>query len=303
MNSDLQENIEIHLYSKFLCQEVVHTLSRAIDKRGTTNDYKYSVKATRASGSPVTSIGNSMINIVATIRAWCRATGCTVQEAPSQMRVMVLGDDNVLLSKKPLNLNHMTSYYHDLGIDIKIDNPSIDDVEFCNCRFWPVNGLRYLGSKPGRLFSKMFFSSQQEALSRNVYADARGILACYGFVPIVGDVMRWLLESPLLSLRRLAYSKKKAKVIEEYMFHNSVAPTGRYFDGVQSLESVILMYSQPLPIKPSYDTYEYLAKLYGIDQEMVTQLVAELSLKSDERVVLGGPIVELMLRKDVPTAK
>jgi hypothetical protein len=184
--------------------EFVDWLSTQLDTEGTlrvrahANDpqwekVKYFCRGTRKSGDQNTSVGNTIINVL--VQLYCLDmtvdfgyTGVirnTVFDAmdKGQLDILALGDDTVIcLDSMFIDQKSYVTLVRDLGLIIKLERKTCDNVTFCSSYFIPaiVNGEEsyILTQKPGRNLSRAYnnhmkFSSQQHVdgwIKSNAYA-------------------------------------------------------------------------------------------------------------------------------------
>jgi hypothetical protein len=122
---------------------------------------KYSVEATRKSGDPNTSIGNSMINAItmyyALDIAYSSNKGIKHGLRDVKFLMLVMGDDNLLLTNHPLDMPKTNTVLTQLGFTPKFcERNLITEAEFCSSRFVPIeNDSLLLVPKAGRIYSRL----------------------------------------------------------------------------------------------------------------------------------------------------
>lgn len=156
---------------------------------------KYSVRGTRKSGDPYTSLFNSLFNAVVHVYAFCQERGCGFDYACANLRVVVAGDDFVAShTGPPVDWAHWVA---DAGARSKaVYRSSKDRVEFCSNRFCFVDGLWRLLPKPGRVLAKLGYIVDAPAIDADsvllgVLAGLELLVGC--FAPI-SSVIRRLRE-------------------------------------------------------------------------------------------------------------
>lgn len=192
---------------------------------GYTNwGHKYWVDATRKSGDPNTSCGNSYLNALVHLyfcmRVVSRATkgypdelsACTEDQLKflaSRVDMILMGDDNVFVIHYPdpngrLDcraqaaeiLDDVKSFMTSLGFKAKpVWREYLNDVTFCSARFWHTAEGRVLAPKIGRISCKMGFSVQKrENAAAHAKGVALGLKRGAGFLPVVGDIINRTLK-------------------------------------------------------------------------------------------------------------
>jgi len=152
---------------------------------------KFHQRGKRASGVINTSFGNTVVGFMF-------FAGCFKRMNFDDFVVVQLGDDNVVMTRIPIDLQFVRNYANDCGHVLEIKEVvDVDYLEFCSMRFWDVGGVRVLGPKPGRVLAKTFVSvdplMQDNQLCDYVLQIAKSF-QYYQFVPVLGEFCRGILE-------------------------------------------------------------------------------------------------------------
>lgn len=139
--------------------------------------YKYKVLATRKTGDPNTSCGNSMLMGVVVDR---------FMKGSSQWASLIMGDDVVILASQTVSISALVSICRDAGfvaVPKKHLNPR--DASFCSQRFWPTADGTVLGPKVGRLLCKIGFAIDRADARVHMRGVILGLKNCMSFVPLL----------------------------------------------------------------------------------------------------------------------
>jgi hypothetical protein len=144
---------EFKIYDLFgPTDRIKELLNRQFITKGYTNyGDSYKVNGTRKSGDPNTSIGNSLLNILV------HSYALQKQGIPlSDFKLMVLGDDMVLLSKVRVDIDKATNLIKGLGFNPKFKYTNKEsELEFCSSNFVPTVNSNILVTKFGRFLTKL----------------------------------------------------------------------------------------------------------------------------------------------------
>jgi len=148
-------NLEVWIAKQYGAKRAILDLMTAnIQTHGfTTNGWKYKVPGTRKSGDPFTSCFNSLLNAMMHIFVFHRRTGIPVGEVSQHLRMLVMGDDNLMrhdgnrvaFSRDFLNLGFVTECTY---------RENLFDSEFCSS--FPVSckqGVCFI-PMPGKIIAK-----------------------------------------------------------------------------------------------------------------------------------------------------
>lgn len=233
----------------------------------TSQGIKYSVRGTRKSGDPYTSVFNSVLNGLMHVYV-LNAAGMRIENMHSELRMLVQGDDNLL--------RHDSRYRPDwsilLRLGFKAENnyrSSLYEAEFCSSRLYAVEGDRWnFGPKIGRLVNKLgsFVLPPKHV---HPLAILRGValgLVTFDYVPLVPEIVRMLLVNT--------------------EGHEA------YYERPQDWKMKYLP-SKPDPVRNGY----LMDTVYGLDTYMISKIKSELASKK-----IGDPIdstvFELLYDKD-----
>lgn len=159
----------------------------------TQQGHEFTCHGKFSSGVNNTTYGNTLRSIMI-LGAVCLEMGLRVED----FRIVVLGDDNILFTRRPIDVAEFKlrciAYGHKL--DMKATN--YDLLEFCNMRFWDVGHTRVLAPKPFRTLAKSFSPSDASVESDNdIAAHVQGVARGYKiveWVPILGKVCNAVLQ-------------------------------------------------------------------------------------------------------------
>lgn len=140
---------EIALYTeKMMSGEIAKAVSAQIDCGGRTgHGIRYKCPGKVCSGVINTSFGNSLRNMM--------IITYILETYSSDWRVLVNGDDNIIVTRHNIDVNHVVARARDLGHDLDlVYREDADYTEFCSKRFYPTLDGLVLGPKLGRFFAK-----------------------------------------------------------------------------------------------------------------------------------------------------
>jgi len=171
--------LEVWIAKNFGAPRAVLDLMLAnIDTHGrTTNGWSYRCKGTRKSGDPYTSCFNSLLNALMHLFVFHLQTGISTVDFSSSIRMMVMGDDN-LMRHAGGKIN-----FHDDILQLGFESVSryrsnVWDVEFCSSTPVNVDGGFVFVPKIGKVFAKFgYFINPPVAVDSN--SILRGV--CIGF--------------------------------------------------------------------------------------------------------------------------
>jgi len=160
----------------------------------TSKGIKYAVPYTRKSGDPNTSVGNSFINGVMT--RYCIETAFQTMGLIDEVKMLILGDDNLSVSTIPLNHYQQDELrellvlgFRELGFTAKVKiHTEWCQAEFCSSLFWPVKDGYVLGPKIFRRLPKLGFSINKLS-QRQVKGLFDGAAREMAHLPVLGLVV------------------------------------------------------------------------------------------------------------------
>jgi hypothetical protein len=148
---------------------------------------KYKCKGGRKSGDPYTSLGNSIINALTHLVAFMIMKHCTVKQALSSLRMLVQGDDSVILHRGD-RLTRWKSIMSQFGFEAEASyRDHICRVNFCSGRFIQVADGLILSPRPGRVLMKFgcFVTANTQDVSELISSTALGHLYNLHHIPAV----------------------------------------------------------------------------------------------------------------------
>nr|QCE30392.1 polyprotein [Bovine viral diarrhea virus 1] len=166
----------------------------------------------RGSGQPDTSAGNSMLNVLTMIYAFCESTGVPYKSFNRVAKIHVCGDDGFLITEKGLGLrfaNKGMQILHEAGKPQKITEGErmkvayrFEDIEFCSHTPVPVrwsdNTSSYMaGRDTAVILSKMVTrldSSGERGTAAYEKAVAFSFLLMYSWNPLVRRICLLVLS-------------------------------------------------------------------------------------------------------------
>jgi len=158
--------LENKLFKRFGAPRAVRMLLSAnVQTHGvTTHGWRYRVLGTRKSGDPFTSLMNSIINALSHLFVVYDQTGCSLAELKEGVRMIVQGDDNVLIHRHPEPIDFVGCMER-LGFTSEaVYRKDHYDVEFCSCRLYHVRSGGCFGPKPGRVLAKFGYLLDKPAV-------------------------------------------------------------------------------------------------------------------------------------------
>jgi hypothetical protein len=193
---------EVNYYDKASAfgVRVSQLLRQQFQVRGrTTNGWKFSHRGKVCSGVINTSFGNSLRN------GMIMSSYAEGMKLEKDWAMIVLGDDNIIFTKKRLNVDDLVAHCVMMGHKLEIVERSpteYDFLEFCSQRLWATGYGRILGPKPGRVLAKAFMPhrilSTDKEISEHMVGVAKGFKH-YNWVPGVGDFSQKVLrDNPTL---------------------------------------------------------------------------------------------------------
>nr|AMO65182.1 polyprotein [Bovine viral diarrhea virus 2] len=166
----------------------------------------------RGSGQPDTSAGNSMLNVLTMIYAFCKSTGIPYRGFNRVARIHVCGDDGFLITEKGLGLKFSEKgmqILHEAGKPQKITEGDkmkvayrFEDIEFCSHTPVPVrwadNTSSYMaGRSTATILAKMatrLDSSGERGSTAYEKAVAFSFLLMYSWNPVVRRICLMVLS-------------------------------------------------------------------------------------------------------------
>jgi hypothetical protein len=151
----------------------------------------YTCEWGRKSGDAVTSVFNSTKN-TAFIRY-------VIGKIHPEYRIstMVMGDDSVIVTSGPLDLERIRELAARLGRKIDIEEADINTVEFCSGRFWSTLSGRVYGVKPFRQLAKFgvnLTGRNNKNMQRIMLGTALSQLPIGNHVPVYGAFLRQVIK-------------------------------------------------------------------------------------------------------------
>lgn len=185
---------EMRLYkSAGLHKQTLDLLCMQIGKTvGTAGLTKFVVPGKRASGVVNTTMGNTLCGFMALTYA--------IQDM-TDVFIIQLGDDNVIFSRRKLNVAEIIKRCEKLGHKLEMvergnTQDSYDQLEFCSQIFWDVGTQRVLAFKPFRTLAKTFLPNI-DLKESHIMGHIAGVAAGYRhyfWVPVLGEVCRNFLR-------------------------------------------------------------------------------------------------------------
>nr|UXC97435.1 polyprotein [Border disease virus] len=175
----------------------------------------YIRRGQRGSGQPDTSAGNSMLNVLTMIYAFCQATGVPYKSFRRVAKIHVCGDDGFLITEKSLGEKFASrgiQILHEAGKPQKITEGDrmkvaykFEDIEFCSHTPVPVrwsdNTTSYMpGRNTATILAKMatrLDSSGEKGTTAYEKAVAFSFLLMYSWNPLVRRICLLTLSSEL----------------------------------------------------------------------------------------------------------
>jgi hypothetical protein len=192
---------------------VVSLMHANIATHGSTkHGWKYKVDGGRKSGDPYTSVMNSILNALLHLFIYCRHTGKSVEQAKLSLRMVVQGDDNVLIHAEPTHFSWKDEMRR-LGFKAVASYVELNDLEFCSNRLYRTDQGLVFGPKPGKVLAKFGYivnppiGVSRESLMRGV---CLGIQQATRFIPPIRAVVDRVLELT---------TNHKAVVMHEFIDH------------------------------------------------------------------------------------
>lgn len=177
---------EVEFYRRLgLDSDVLKLFTAQLTTKGVTQaGIKFQTVGKRASGVVNTSFGNTILGFM--FVAYLR------NKYDADIKVLQLGDDNIYISNKPLNLNSIIADAKNFGHVLKIKETDVDHLEYCSSYFWNIGDTRVLGPKIGRFLSKGLVP-HAPLPKEEVLSHAKGVAVGYKhymWLPILGDICR-----------------------------------------------------------------------------------------------------------------
>jgi hypothetical protein len=209
---------------QFNYKGVVNYKARHLNGRGTTREQVYYTSiGGRRSGVPNTSLGNTLINF-RVIESFMN-----MYYPGIDYRCMALGDDLVVAIKGDVQPRLFSRFAATFGLMAKFSLCSPQEVEFCSSIFYPVEpidgyatfgGCSYvLGPKIGRVIAKTFWSKDGLKPSQGkiwAYEVAVCIHRNSHYVPVLGEILRAMINQLADARRNLRMEGRTRKIIEDY---------------------------------------------------------------------------------------
>nr|WIG62417.1 polyprotein [Border disease virus] len=202
----------------------------------------YIRRGQRGSGQPDTSAGNSMLNVLTMIYAFCQATGVPYKSFTRMAKIHVCGDDGFLITEKSLGekfADRGVQILYEAGKPQKITEGEkmkvayrFEDIEFCSHTPVPVrwsdNTTSYMpGRNTATILAKMatrLDSSGERGSTAYEKAVAFSFLLMYSWNPLVRRICLLTLSSePCINPSRLStyyYEGDPIAAYKEVIGHN-----------------------------------------------------------------------------------
>jgi hypothetical protein len=172
-------------------------LAQANTKGRSVYGDKYRVFGTMKSGSPFTTLMNSVLNALAHVFVLSQILNITIFEMEKVFRITVAGDDCVLAiapsAAKRITLAQISEGLLQLGFKAKLEYATFETVIYLGCQPWPVraNGVETIAMAPhlGRAFAKIGWSLlRQEDDEYWWNSIVKGAQTTFSPVPIIGKM-------------------------------------------------------------------------------------------------------------------
>jgi hypothetical protein len=197
--------LEFDIYRHFGCPDEVYALMCAgIHTVGyTRTGVKYSIEGTRKSGDSFTSVGNTILNGLMHLYAFCITNNCTPDdlvncdlEIDRFYSSIVVGDDGVFRHSAAKQVAPYGQILGELGFKVKpVVLQSSYRTQFCSGRFWPSDKGVIHGPKPGRIIAKLGFTLSPQHKDPNYF---KSVLHCLrrdvAHIPILNDYIETLYK-------------------------------------------------------------------------------------------------------------
>nr|AHN82189.1 Polyprotein [Border disease virus] len=202
----------------------------------------YIRRGQRGSGQPDTSAGNSMLNVLTMIHAFCRATGVPYKSFKRVAKIHVCGDDGFLITERSLGekfASRGVQILHESGKPQKITEGEqmkvaykFEDIEFCSHTPVPVrwsdNTTSYMpGRNTSTILAKMatrLDSSGERGTTAYEKAVAFSFLLMYSWNPLIRRIcLLTLSNEPSSNPSRLStyyYEGDPISAYKEVIGHN-----------------------------------------------------------------------------------
>jgi len=204
--------LEVWIAKKFGApRAVVQLMEENINTRGfTMHGYKYRVKGTRKSGDPYTSLFNSVLNAMMHVFVYTTETGTLPDDVKYSMRMLVQGDDNLLLHRG--DKCEWRQNFLRLGFDTESKyRKTLYDCEFCSSIIVDsAEGLVFV-PKPGKLLAKFGYfinppiNTHPHSLLRGVILGFDALKAIRVYNSFFLGVSSWLTDVPLVKMKVLEH--------------------------------------------------------------------------------------------------
>jgi hypothetical protein len=191
------------------------------------HNISYDINATRKSGDPNTTIGNSIINLLVSVFAATIATGHSIKDDPSKIvNLLVGGDDSIVQPYSPLDAERFEFVLIQLGFKPKLVCTRFPDVSFFSARFLPTNNGYILTPKLGRVLAKCGHSVQyQHNVNGWLQGVSRGNMAIFNHVSFMKKLFLNIIDQTKGALPvvvnndySLRVSKTSEMTVETYVF-------------------------------------------------------------------------------------
>lgn len=183
----------VYYYQQLMDFDTKIMLSDVNDKYG----MRIRIPGTRYSGSPETSVGNSLLNMSLHLYALGKYFKTSLATTVESVKMVVLGDDiniGVSYAVTAELCNHIENVIKNLGHIPKVENRVLHTVEFCSQHVHPVEEGYSLLPKLGKLLQRSswhripsVFVSDEERIGRYV-ADLEGRKWIFSQMPFVRKV-------------------------------------------------------------------------------------------------------------------
>nr|WPR18169.1 MAG: capsid protein [Chemarfal virus 152] len=148
---------------------------------------RYSTTHGRRSGDMWTSCFNSLINLLILRHIF-----------GEDLLAVAKGDDNFFGTNSELTVEEIQSRYANFGMKAKVKKrDSIDQLEYCSGKFWPIEGGYKWGVKPFRIIGKLGLNLHRHHTKKHfslLYGTAISMLPIAGHVPFIGTLLRTIVN-------------------------------------------------------------------------------------------------------------
>jgi len=146
-------------------------------------------------------------------------TNPSVMRAGKQFRVLVMGDDGVIVMSRALlgklgEQEGIREYFKELGFLLTSSEVSVEKLEFCSGLFYPVNGTYIYGPKPGRILAKTFWTQVQlnpEKTKQWLRGVVTGLMSDCRHIPLLGPWLHHLVPHDVKSTYEVHQEERRIR--------------------------------------------------------------------------------------------